>query len=499
MTTAGSAQDEAGTAGEPRLLEALALACLRRQAAWRRRFGSPALPHHGLGRTRRPPEAGAPGGRIAAAGAWKLLGEIGDQLAHQADPLADLADTCRSLSESLGVDVAIMVRPGPSGERVAAWPEEGPDVRQLSALGSATSEGGSPPATGFRGSRSVCLPVVGPGSPLVPPSALPARVQSLAVVPLVAAGRTVGHLVLCSPAPAGIGPRLVTVAEEVGARLALVVANGELRAALSQLETAQEAARLREELLAALSHDMQTPLAVLLGSIRALQAVDNLEPKHRSGLYESMARRGAQLHRLVEQFLDYSRLEAGRPIEVRPSLTDVVAAIRRLESDVGWRRPLEVIVADDLPPAFVDPDRLDQVLTNLVSNALKFSPVDTPISVQARATDEAVEIAVIDRGQGMSTDELERAFLKFHRGTASEGTRGSGLGLYVSRAVIEAQGGELRAESRVGHGSRFTVVLPIHPSLTGPVEPDTEPAPGSGSQPADAEPEALAAGPEGRT
>ena len=131
-------------------------------------------------------------------------------------------------------------------------------------------------------------------------------------------------------------------------------------------------------------------------------------------------------------------------------------------------------MGENVPPAFVDPDRLNQVLSNLVSNAVKFSPADAPISVRARASEEAVEIAVIDRGRGMDEAELEQAFLKFQRGAGAAGTRGTGLGLYVSRSVVEALGGRLEAESRPGHGSRFTVVLPLHPSLSAPAQPGHE-------------------------
>jgi two-component system sensor histidine kinase KdpD len=308
--------------------------------------------------------------------------------------------------------------------------------------------------------QSVHVPVVGAGLALFDRSGCPLQVHSLAAFPLTATGGTAGLLVLHSPVPAAIGPAVVAAVEDMAAPLGLLAANARLRQVVSAMQSAQEDARLREELLAALSHDMQTPLAVLLGSVRALQQFDDLAPKHRAGLYEGMARRGAQLQRLVEQFLDYSRLEAGRPIEARPSSTDVGAAIARLETDLGWRRPLELAVPPDLPPAFVDPDRLNQVLGNLISNALKFSPVGSPISVTARADDDEVQVVVEDRGRGMSPAELEKAFLKFHRGSGSADTPGTGLGLYVSRAVIEAQGGRLSGESQPGRGSRFTLALP---------------------------------------
>ncbi len=369
----------------------------------------------------------------------------------------------RWLERSFHLPVAIVLaREGKVDERFA-WPPDGPVARWVTATAPEPPQEGTVLSTVVRDKRTVHEPVAGQGFSLFHTSDRPAAVRSIAVVPLVAGGDGQGALVVCSPAPAGIGPGLVAEVEEAASLLALVVANARLRQVVSAMQSAQEAARLREELLAALSHDMQTPLAVLLGSIKALQAVDDLAPKHRAGLYESMARRGAELQRLVEQFLDYSRLEAGRPIEVRPSPTDVATAIAKLETDIGWRRPLQLDVPDELPPAFVDPDRLDQVLANLVSNALKFSPVDSPITVEARAGDDTVEIVVADNGRGMAPAEVEKAFLKFQRGAGAEDTPGTGLGLYVSRAVIEAQGGHLDVESVLGRGSRFTVVLPRQP------------------------------------
>ena len=390
----------------------------------------------------------------------RLLRQLEHRLAA-GDAVQLLPQTARWLSEALGSRVVFVVTSGGGPLRVMGWPSDDAVLAELATLGDAAVKEGSPLHRALAESRPFHAAVVEPGLRLVEPSRTAWPLRSIAVVPLATgSGSSEGALILHSPEPNGIPRRLALLGAEVGARVGLQLANVRLRAALTELEDAQEAARLREELLAALSHDMQTPLAVLLGSVRALQAVDDLAPKHRAGLYESMARRGTQLQRLVEQFLDYSRLEAGRPIQVRPAPTDVAAAVARMEAEVGWRRPLDVDVADGLPPAFVDPDRLDQVLTNLISNAVKFSPVGSPITVRARAGEETVEVAIEDRGQGMSQDELERAFLKFHRGSGAAGVPGTGLGLYVSRAVIEAQGGRLLAQSRPGHGSRFTVVLP---------------------------------------
>lgn len=426
-----------------------------------------AAPHAGT-----PPTSGSAErrhGYPAGAGLdpWWLAGELARRLDHSLSLPEALARASQWLSEALGLPAAIVLARDEAVEEVFASPYGEVVAAGAAASGLGTAEEGATQGPALREGRTVHVPVVAPGlSPFGGPT--PSQVRSMAVAPLTGAEGALGAVVVHSPVPAGVGASLVAALEAVAGPLALLVANARLRRELSEMQSAQEAARLREELLAALSHDMQTPLAVLLGSIKALQAVDDLAPKHRAGLYEGMARRGGQLKRLVEQFLDYSRIEAGRPIEVRPSETDVTAAIARLETDVGWRRPLELLVPDDLPSAYVDPDRLDQVLANLVSNALKFSPVGSPVTVEAWADDDVVEVAVQDRGRGMTPDALEQAFLKFHRGSGAEDTPGTGLGLYVSRAVVEAQGGQLVAESQPERGSRFTVVLPRHAPATEP-------------------------------
>lgn len=388
---------------------------------------------------------------------WRLVAQLGDLLGRQLDPRQSLAETCRWLSRSTGAGVAVVLAPSLTVQRVVSWPPDGPVAERLAALSGRPLEPGSALYTAVQGSQTVHAPTLSPGLPLLDHGPVPEGMGSAAVVPLVARNLTLGALLVHSPEPGGIRQRALV--EQAAARVALALANTELREVVSRFEADEEAAHFREELMAAVSHDMQTPLAVLLGSIRALESGDDLSPRERGQLYERMGRRGLQLRILVQQFLDYSRLGAGRPIVVRPALTDIRFALTRLEADIAGRRPVTVEFPHDLPPAWVDPDRLDQVMANLVSNALKFSPAGSPITVEARATPDTIEIMVADRGQGMSPGDLATVFEKFHRGAGAEAIPGTGLGLYVSKAVVEALGGRLLAASELGQGSRFTVVL----------------------------------------
>jgi signal transduction histidine kinase len=123
---------------------------------------------------------------------------------------------------------------------------------------------------------------------------------------------------------------------------------------------------------------------------------------------------------------------------------------------------VRVSIPEDVPPALADADRLEDVLANLVGNALKFSPPDKPVRVAARAVGSSVEVAVRDNGPGIAPAEQERIFDRFyqvHRGPDRR-AGGSGLGLYIVRGYVTAMNGSIRVESALGHGSTFTVTLP---------------------------------------
>lgn len=392
---------------------------------------------------------------------WRLIAELGDLLGRQLDARESLEETCRWLSRSTDAGVAVILANDLMVERVVAWPPDGPLVGQLGDLVHRPVREGSALYAAIRSSQTIHAPTVQPDLPLLHPGGVAAQVGSAVVVPLTARNLRLGALLVYAAAPEGVRQRALV--EQAAARVALALANSQLRESVSLFEAAQESARFREELMAGVSHDMQTPLAVLLGSIRALQSGGDLGADVRAKLYDRMARRGGQLRHLVQQFLDFSRLGAGQPIVVRPVLTDVAEVLNRLAVDLADRRSVKLEVAPDLPPAYVDPERLDQVLTNLVSNALKFSAPASPLQLAARVRGEVMEIMVTDRGQGISPDDLQHIFEKFRRGSGAADVPGTGLGLYVSRAIVEAHGGALLAVSRLGQGSRFTVVLPLTP------------------------------------
>jgi signal transduction histidine kinase len=222
----------------------------------------------------------------------------------------------------------------------------------------------------------------------------------------------------------------------------------------------QERQQLTEDLLAGVSHDMQTPLAIILGAAGALADTREAPAEERiqlAGLLETQAHR---LHQLVQQFLDYVRLEAGEAVAPRREAVPLAPLTAELRALFATEGRLEIDLGAAVPTVAADEDRLSQVLVNLVGNALKFS--GGRVRLHAVTDGDQVALAVSDDGPGIPPDERERIFDKLYRGEHARRSRvaGQGLGLYVSRTLVEAMGGTLSVSSTLGEGACFTVRLP---------------------------------------
>ena len=216
------------------------------------------------------------------------------------------------------------------------------------------------------------------------------------------------------------------------------------------------AARVRDEMMAGLSHDMQTPLASILGF---LGVVEQAELPEYSEIAGRVRRQGRRLRGLVQQFLDFSRLEDDRLPDVHPVPLDPAQAVANVADlcDAGERVTSQLAPA--LPNALGDADRVEQILLNLCSNALKFSG-DQPVRLAAVPDGDEVVFTVSDDGPGIPADEHEQVFAKFFRGRGNDGIAGTGLGLYIGRGLAEAMGGSLDVDSDTGKGATFLLRLP---------------------------------------
>jgi signal transduction histidine kinase len=185
--------------------------------------------------------------------------------------------------------------------------------------------------------------------------------------------------------------------------------------------------------------------------------------------YAVITRESERLSRLIDNVLDFSRIEGGRqrydiaPTAVEPVVQEVIEAFRYPLAQQAFK--VEVAVAPDLPEVPMDAAAIKQAMANLVDNAIKYSGERRHLAVAARRQGDEVRIEVADEGVGIPPSEIHRIFEKFYRAGRSEtqGRRGSGVGLALVKHIVEAHGGRVSVDSRVGAGSRFTLHLPVAP------------------------------------
>lgn len=231
--------------------------------------------------------------------------------------------------------------------------------------------------------------------------------------------------------------------------------------------TAQaELLRLKEDFLLQVAHELRTPLAALSASLELLeQDALTMSRDELRRMTATLTRSALRLEHLVENLLDAGSIEAGT-FEVRARPTTVAHALREAlvlvqpQLDAKDQR-LEVRIARGGDRVLADPRRTAQVLSNLIGNASKYSPGSTRIVVSAGSADGAVEITVADEGPGIPDDERAKLFQPFYRTrSAREAAGGVGLGLTICRAIVQAQGGDIRVESTVGAGTSVHFTIP---------------------------------------
>jgi PAS domain S-box-containing protein len=225
---------------------------------------------------------------------------------------------------------------------------------------------------------------------------------------------------------------------------------------------AERATRARDDVLAIVAHDLRNPIQTVLTAASLLARP--LAEQDRQRHVEVVQRSVKAMDRLIGDLLDVARIESGT-LSVNPAPVDIRALLdQALEPFAGPARArrikLDVESAADLHPLIADHDRLVQVLSNLLGNALKFTPDGGRVSVRAgRAENGGVEIAVEDSGRGIPADELPRVFDRFWQGDRAS-RRGAGLGLAICKGIVEAHGGRIRAESTPGQGTTVHISLP---------------------------------------
>ena len=263
-----------------------------------------------------------------------------------------------------------------------------------------------------------------------------------------------------------VGAHLITGADiDVSIAAAPIRSGGAVVGAvlvIRDISALQELDRKKDEFLSVASHELRTPLTTIRGYAQLLtQLIFEIGPEERATYLRSMLSEIDRMMGLITELLDVSRIQRNR-LQVDPQEMEWIGFVRSLIEGMSMQR--EILFESGMRQVIVhaDPQRMRQVIDNLLSNAIKYSPDDSPIRVRVEKNDGIVSTSVSDRGIGIPADELSHLFERFHRArnVSSRYYGGLGLGLYISRAIVEAHGGTISVQTTEGEGSTFRVDLP---------------------------------------
>jgi two-component system, OmpR family, sensor histidine kinase KdpD len=284
-------------------------------------------------------------------------------------------------------------------------------------------------------------------------------------LPLIGSRGPVGVLAVRPPDPQTLAaPEAGHLLEAFAAQTALAIERAFLADEAHRAGLRVESERLRNTLLSSVSHDLRTPLATITGAASSLLGgADRLDPAARHELLEAIHEEADRLNRLVNNLLDMIRVESGALAlqkDWHPLEELVGVALTRLGGRLG-DRPVTTELPPDLPLLPVDGLLMEQVLINLLDNAVKYTPSGTPIEISASLVDGCLRLDIADRGPGLTAGDESRVFEKFYRGSRTGTARGVGLGLTICRGIVEAHGGTITAANRPGGGAIFRILLPL--------------------------------------
>jgi two-component system sensor histidine kinase KdpD len=247
-------------------------------------------------------------------------------------------------------------------------------------------------------------------------------------------------------------------------QVALAIEGARLAEQARQTELLEATEKLQTALLNSISHDLRTPLVSITGALSSLEeGSPALDEEVRRSLIETAREEAERLNRLVGNLLDITRLETGG-MHLHREACDVQELIGSSLEQIGSplkNRQVKVDIPAKLPLVSVDFVLFSRVLVNVIDNALKYSPPEKPIEIKARTSNHNLEISIADQGEGIPVEDFERIFDKFYRVQRPDNVSGTGLGLSICKGIVEAHGGNIRAENRRGGGAIFTVQLPL--------------------------------------
>lgn len=284
----------------------------------------------------------------------------------------------------------------------------------------------------------------------------PAR--RLSILPLRVGLRPVGAIGFA-------GERLsLETLEAIGSLSANAIERAGAVESLGRTEAARENERLRSALLDSITHEFRTPLTAIKASVGTLQQQQALDDEQRRDLLAVIAEEGDRLNRLVGEAVEMAQLDAKEVrLELQPrSIRDAVDGSLNDLRNVLDGHPVEVRLSDHLPRVMMDIEWIRKVLQHLLENAAKYSPKDSPIFICSEVKDDRLVTSIADRGAGISDLERSMIFDKFYRGQSQRHrVHGTGMGLAIVKAIVEAHGGKIEVTSRLAHGSVFSFSLPV--------------------------------------
>ncbi|HEX2188486.1 MAG TPA: ATP-binding protein [Longimicrobiaceae bacterium] len=396
----------------------------------------------------------------------RFLAEASRVLSASFDQQTTLATLARVVVPELA-DYCVIDAEGPDGETVRIGAAHADPARERLLRESVGLWGGAIPRghellRGLTEGQFVLLEEVPPGlleAPSAPEEVREAVARlaprSLMSIPMVSGGHVLGSLTLvASDSGRRYGSDDLATAEELARRAALAIENAKL------FRGAQEAMQARDDVLAVVAHDLRNPLSTI--RMAAEMLLESAEPVQRRPA-EIIHRSAERANRLIQDLLEVTRIERGklsldlRPDALDPLLDEAVAMLRPLAT--ARSVALEKETPTGLPKVVMDGTRILQVISNLVGNAIKFTPEGGRITVRAEPAEGEVRVAVADTGQGISPEQLPHVFGRFWQASDAD-QRGIGLGLSIARGIAEAHGGRIWVESTLGEGTTFYFTLP---------------------------------------
>ena len=309
-----------------------------------------------------------------------------------------------------------------------------------------------------------------------------AGIHAIAAAPITAGDRRLGVLVVYAARPPLFTDDVLSLIRLLSEQAALVLRGQQLLHEAAQVRAMAEMTRLKDDFLSVVAHDVRTPLTtILLNAELMQQGLDESSTNARRAA--SLRTEALRLKQLVEDYLDVVRADEGRP--TRREDHDLVALVREAVEGVGNAEQRVSVDGDRSLSGSFDGPRIQQLVQNLVSNALKYSEPGEPIRVSVSAEGDDAVLSVTDRGIGIPESDQAILFERFHRGQNTDDRRygGLGLGLYICKQIAEQHGGTISVQSRVGEGSTFVVRLPRHPATAGrPAVAPADPAPADAGQ-----------------